>query len=635
MKHDEFLKIAGDSRNGYPELNKHIWRSFGEGYDFLETFRQKQKQADDYWQNTNWVMPEDANAPLRQTSPIIYSTVENQLADIMDNYPTCVIRGATAEYDKIGMALSQSVYNILRITGYQLKFRDMARKAVSGGVGIQQVYLNKSGSRGLGSIEILNVDPMFFFADPLCGADINNGMYCGKISFIPIEQAKSAYGLKDTDTEKLETYAYDDKSKTYTNNKDGSSTRDNDKARVIEFYFKTFSPVTDDEGKEIKGAFRTHINFVKTVCGKVVSVIPDCCGNYEKFPFVVFATAQMSGAWYGLGIVDIFRQDADIMNLMQKYQLQNIQLAATLRYLVERNSGIDPNELMDFDKRVITGETITPDAVQPLPVPPLPYAVSGIIDGKYANIKELSGQNDYSVGNSAAGMAASAITALQEAGQKRSRCMIDCLYMQYEQLIRLVVAFISNYYNETRLLTLSRTADFNIKLNDVLDKNYTALAEDENGQTRAIPYDYSEINLDDIDVDVNIEIMPQKHTPMTSANLNNMLLQLGQNGIFDGETILEGMEFDGKDAMLVKYKENQGKDAIIAQMDQQLQQMQEQMQQLAGAYEQSQQETAQAAQIAQQLQDENTMLAENNTALNEQAQLQSEQLGALSSLGSI
>ena len=70
---------------------------------------------------------------------------------------------------------------------------------------------------------------------------------------------------------------------------------------------------------------------------------------------------------------------------------------------------------------------------------------------KIDELKETSGNSDFSQGSTQSGVtAASAIAALQEAGSKLSRDMIRSYYEGFEEETYLVIELIRQFYTEPR-----------------------------------------------------------------------------------------------------------------------------------------------------------------------------------------
>lgn len=83
----------------------------------------------------------------------------------------------------------------------------------------------------------------------------------------------------------------------------------------------------------------------------------------------------------------------------------------------------------------------------------LDSSVVNILQLKIEELKETSGNRDFSQGGTSSGVtAASAIAALQEAGSKLSRDMIKSSYRSFTRVCNLCIELIRQFYDEAPLL---------------------------------------------------------------------------------------------------------------------------------------------------------------------------------------
>lgn len=74
-----------------------------------------------------------------------------------------------------------------------------------------------------------------------------------------------------------------------------------------------------------------------------------------------------------------------------------------------------------------------------------------ILNNKIEELKETSGNRDFTQGGTVGGVtAASAIAALQEAGSKLSRDMIKASYRAFTQVCYLIIELMRQFYDEPR-----------------------------------------------------------------------------------------------------------------------------------------------------------------------------------------
>jgi hypothetical protein len=144
---------------------------------------------------------------------------------------------------------------------------------------------------------------------------------------------------------------------------------------------------------------------------------------------------------------------------------------------------------------------------------------------KLQAIKEESGQNLFNRGESRGGVtAASAILALQEAGSKRSRLIIDQLFDGFERLVRMLISVIQENYTEQRIYRIE-------------------------GEGERL-FAYGGDGEREIDFDVSIHV--QKQAAYTTLYQNELALQLLRSGVIQPQDALELMSFEGKEKVIAR-----------------------------------------------------------------------------------
>ena len=197
---------------------------------------------------------------------------------------------------------------------------------------------------------------------------------------------------------------------------------------------------------------------------------------------------------------------------------QNALTSSQVKLLVNRGADLDERALMDGQAELVRGGRIDENAVRWMQTAPLASYVPAYQQMKLSAIKEESGQNQISRGEAAGGItAASAILAMQEAGSKRSRLLIEQLYDGFEQLVRMIVDVIQENYTEQRVFRL------------------------ENQQNEQLFYGGEQM----MDFDITIQV--QKQTAYTTLYQNELALQLLGAGLIDRASALELMSFVGKE----------------------------------------------------------------------------------------
>ena len=159
---------------------------------------------------------------------------------------------------------------------------------------------------------------------------------------------------------------------------------------------------------------------------------------------------------------------------------------------------------------------------------------------KVDELKETSGNRDFAQGSTNYGVtAASAITALQEAGGKLSRDMIKASFRAYASVCYIILELVRQFYTEPRNFRITgkggKTDYITYQSGDVLGrKNFV----------KSAPV-------------FDIKIVPQKQNPYQKAQQNELAKELFKLGMLNPERKEEAqmaikiMDFYGKDELLV------------------------------------------------------------------------------------
>ena len=170
-----------------------------------------------------------------------------------------------------------------------------------------------------------------------------------------------------------------------------------------------------------------------------------------------------------------------------------------------------------------------------------------VLQNKIAEMKETAGNRDVMSGGTAGGVtAATAIAALQEAGGKLSRNMIDDGYEAFSQVVTLCIELIRQFYDVPRQFRL-------------LGRDGGAFVAYGNGGLRPRALLTGGYRVPEFD----LEVMAQDETPYQTMEYNQLALQLFQMGFFRSDMAeqalrcLELMQFRSKDALAEVIRQGQ------------------------------------------------------------------------------
>ncbi len=492
------------------QLIEKAYALFDEFYTALTPLRHKCTQNDEFWKTNHWhgVAQAEAGEP-RPVTPVLFSTLESLLSDIMDNYPEPVILPEEEGDEALAQSLQDIVHYILRRRNYKSTFRSKCRSALKKGTSVQEVYWDRYLYNGLGDVNIRQWDIRNFLFDPGV-SDIQDGRACFKFGFFHRD-----YFLKNYPGvwEKMKSHGY------IQEQDEGG--KESSHALLMEYWYK-----------EINKEGNVCVHMAKLAGGVLLedskATAPEGMYAHGMYPFIVEPLFPLDNQPIGLGLIDVLKNLQQYADKLDQIILKNALMSGKMKLLINKNADLDEAALADWSKEVIRGSRIDDAAVRWFQPSSLNPYVLHHFNGKLAAIKEESGQNQFVRGESVRGVtAASAIMALQEAGSKRSRLIIDGMYDGFEQLIRMVVEVIrENYTEERRVIVNGET----VKLSADMLKKYAL------GQSRPIDFDVS--------------VAVQKQTPYKTVYQNEFALILLKNNLITEEDALNMMHFEGKEKIL-------------------------------------------------------------------------------------
>ena len=220
---------------------------------------------------------------------------------------------------------------------------------------------------------------------------------------------------------------------------------------------------------------------------------------------------------------------------------------------------------MDDDREVVECDGIGEELIRYLSPPPYPSAAAGLQVQKQEMLKEESGQNQFARGEGGKGItAASAINALQEAGGKRSRLVVQRIYAAVQEAAEQMISIAAQYLTPEDVYTITND------MGEIREVAITAVEQSLPGYTQ---------------IEQAVSIKVEADTNQHSLVMNELVQGLINSGALRPAVGLAMMNIPNKGEIVRAVQEQ---DALMAQ----LQQMQAQIQQLQGAL------TAQEEQMA-------------------------------------
>ena len=485
----------------------------------------------------------------RPTSAWLFNSLANKHADFMDNYPEPNVLPREEGDKPHAKQLSEIMPVILERNEFEQTYNDAAWYKLKQGTCCYGVFWNSKLENGLGDIDIKQIDLLNIFFEPGI-KDIQKSRNVFTVELVDKDLLEGQYPFLEG---KLASSTLDVKEYIHDENIDNS-----EKCAVVDWYYKLW-----DGSREI-------LHYCKFV-GDEVLYASENDENYAQrgfydhamYPFVFDTLFTIEDSPCGFGYVDIMKDPQMYIDKLNQIIIKNAFMAGKKRWFVKQSSSINLDQFADWDKDFVeVAGNLDENNLREFTVNPLPPFIVDHLQMKIDELKETSGNRDFSQGGTSSGVtAASAIAALQEAGSKLSRDMIKTSYRAFQQINYIVLELIRQFYDEIRSFRITG----------------------ENGADQYVQFDNRHIReqmmIDPMTGETDfrrpvfdIKITSQKQSPFNKIAQNELAKELYQLGVFNPQLadqsllMLEMMDFEQKDLIIQKVQQN----GTLAQMVQNL-----------------------------------------------------------------
>ena len=340
----------------------------------------------------------------------MFNSLANKHADAMDNYPEPNVLPRARDDADTAKELSSILPVALDQNDYEQVYSDAWWYKLKHGTAVKGVFWNGAKDGGLGDIDLRLVDLLNLYWEPGI-TDIQASRNVFHVELVDneviLEQwpfAKNHLGQGLT----AQRYQYDESIDT------------SDKSLVVDWYYKR----------------RGVLHYCKYV-GECVLYASENDAQYAergyydhgKYPFVFDVLFPMAGSPAGFGMIDVMQSAQAAIDRLDKAIVRNADIASRVRYFARDTGSVNETEFADLDKDFVhCAGDVGEDSLRQIVVNPLADIYATILNNKISELKETSGNRDYSQGATTSGVtAASAIAALQEAGPRYAEKRLPCL----------------------------------------------------------------------------------------------------------------------------------------------------------------------------------------------------------------
>ena len=492
-----------------------------------------------FWKLRHWEQMEKSGEggnpqDVRPASGWLVNCILSKHADAMDSYPEPTVLPREPGDRKEAEVLSRVLPVILKNNKFKRAYSQAWWNKLKSGCAVYGVFWDGGKLHGLGDIDIRSMDVLNLFWEPGV-QDIQESEHFFSTELTPNRRLEEQYpelaGKLGRSGGQVSRYLYDDKVDT------------SEQSLVVDWYYHTV-----EQGRRV-------LQYCKFVGENVLYATendPEMAGkgwyDHGQYPFVFDVLFPEEGTPCGYGYVDLCKSAQKQIDLMNQAILKNTLASATPRFFVRSDGAVNENEYADWTRPFVhTNGNLGADSIAPIRVPTLDSVYVAVLQNKIAEMKETAGNRDVMSGGTAGGVtAATAIAALQEAGGKLSRNMIDDGYEAFAQVLTLCIELVRQFYDMPRQFRL-------------LGKKGVEFASFDNRSLRPRALLTGGYRVPEFD----LEVSAQNETPYKTMEYNQLALQLFQMGFFRSDMAeqalrcLELMEFKNKDALTEVIREGQ------------------------------------------------------------------------------
>ena len=492
-----------------------------------------------FWKLRHWEQMEKGGEggnpqDVRPASGWLVNCILAKHADAMDSYPEPTVLPREPGDRKEAEVLTRILPVILKNNRFKKAYSQAWWNKLKSGCAVYGVFWDGGKLHGLGDIDIRSMDVLNLFWEPGVQS-IQESEHFFSTELTPNRRLEEQYpelaGKLGRSGGQVSRYLYDDKVDT------------SEQSLVVDWYYHTV-----EQGRRV-------LQYCKFVGENVLYATendPEMAGkgwyDHGQYPFVFDVLFPEEGTPCGYGYVDLCKSAQKQIDLMNQAILKNTLASATPRFFVRSDGAVNENEYADWTRPFVhTNGNLGADSIAPIRVPALDSVYVAVLQNKIAEMKETAGNRDVMGGGTAGGVtAATAIAALQEAGGKLSRNMIDDGYEAFAEVLTLCIELVRQFYDMPRQFRL-------------LGKKGVEFTSFDNRSLRPRALLMGGYRVPEFD----LEVSAQNETPYKTMEYNQLALQLFQMGFFRSDMAeqalrcLELMEFKNKDALTEVIREGQ------------------------------------------------------------------------------
>ena len=529
-----------------------------------KNFEDRIVEEEQWWKLQHWdvIGKDDKNSNRPQpVSAWLFNSIANKHADMMDNYPEPNVLPREQGDEMSAKTISSILPVVFERNNYEQTYSDASWYKLKHGVVAKGVFWNTELEDGLGDIDTQFIDMLNIFWQPGI-TDIQSSRNLFIVSLkdndlleMEYPELKGKIGGKVIDVKE---YVYDD------------AVDVSNKSVVVDWYYKKRNT-----------AGKTVLHFCKYVGSEVLFASenePEYAENgfynHGQYPIEFDVLFPEEGTPTGFGYIKIMKSPQMYIDKLKQVMLENAVKATKPRFFAKKNVGINIDEFKDDTNEIVFVEgDINEERLRQIDVQQVGGAAQNILQMTIDELKETSGNRDFSQGSTASGVTSgAAISALQEAGNKLSRDLISASYRTHTRVCYLAIELMRQFYDETR----------SFRITGETGKYEFVEFSNKMMQGEAIPPSYEGQELEPDYVQLfrkpvyDVVVKAQKRSPYSRLSQNELAKEMYNMGFFNPQladqalTALELMDFDGIEKVKERVQQGQTLMNMVNQLTQKI-----------------------------------------------------------------
>jgi len=497
-----------------------------------------------HWENIR------SEKDLTPTSAWMFNALANKHADAMDNYPAPAVLPREESDMQVAEALSSVLPTLLEYNEFPKTYSDVWWYKLKNGTGVYEVVWDNTLDNGLGNVAIRKADLLNMFWEPGV-TDIQKSPHLFHVELRNKKELEEQYPDMDFNA---------GNNSTITQYRHEETIDISGKVLIVDWYYKKRGKLHFCQFANENILFATENN---------PEQYPNGFYEHNKYPFVFDVLYPEADGPVGFGIIDLMKDCQTYIDRLDESILQNALVSSRKKIIIRGDGSINEKEMADpYTTIVHSDATLGEGSYREVSFNPLPPIYANILQSKIAELKETSGNRDFSQGAVSGGVtAASSISLLQEAGSKLSRDMINASYRAFAEINYLIIELIRQFYTEERVFRIIGDGGYKF----VHFSNRELLPQSQ-GHDFGLDLGY---RLPVFDVSVTAE----HESPYRTLSNNELALQFYKLGFFNPAMATQAlptvkmMNFEGRDNVMESISNNFTLSQQVEQLTQQVAQL--------------------------------------------------------------